>query len=212
MNRLDEVFVEQIWWYTSRAAGVVAWVLLTLSVLAGLMISSRTSRNLPAGWTLDLHRFLSMLSLLFLTIHMAALVPDNFVYFSWAELLVPFASDWDPAAVAWGVVAFWMLVTVEATSLLRSRIPKRAWRTIHLTSFIVWAFSTIHLLEAGTDASHVAFRAAQVVAVVAVVALTTYRIIAARRRRRSGPLSIEEPVHVDEIDPGERGELATRRR
>ncbi len=199
---MDVEVVEQVWWFTSRAAGIVSWVLLSLSVLLGLTQSSRASRNLPAGWTLDLHRFLSMLSIVFLSVHLVALVPDNFVHFSWAELFVPYASEWRPGAVAWGIVAFWLLVAVQVTSLLRPRLPNRLWRSAHYLSFVVWAAATVHLLTAGTDADVLLFRVVQGVVVTAVLAFTVLRVRAARRRGSAGSLSVEEPVHVDQVDAG----------
>lgn len=53
--------------------------------------------------------------------------------------------------VAWAVVAMYLLVAVEVSSLMRRRLPKRWWRGIHTTSYAVYAFGTIHLLTAGTD-------------------------------------------------------------
>jgi predicted ferric reductase len=199
---MDVEVVEQVWWFTSRAAGIVAWVLLSGSVLLGLTQSSRASRNLPAGWTLDLHRFLSMLSIVFLSGHLAALVPDNFVHFGWAELFVPYASEWRPGAVAWGIVAFWLLVAVQITSLLRPRLPNRLWRRVHFLSFPVWVGATVHLLTAGTDADVVVFRVVQVVLIGAVVIFTGVRIVSARRRSSARALPIEEPVDVDQVDAG----------
>ncbi len=206
----DLEFASQVWWYTSRAAGIVAWVLLSGSMIAGLALSSRDAKALPAGWMLDLHRYLSTLSLTFLTIHLVALVPDNFVHFGWAELFVPMASEWQPGAVAWGIVAFWLVVCVEISSLARARIPHRLWRAIHFTSFAIWVAATVHLFTAGTDVSHPAFRVAQVVAIGAVSAMFVRRLatVVLRRRRRS-PLPVEEPVDVDQVDSGKRAELST---
>lgn len=201
-------FVDQVWWYTSRAAGIVAWVLLSASVLAGMSMSSRDSRQLPQGWPIDLHRFLSTLALVFLSAHMAALVPDNFVEFGWAEIFVPLASTWEPWAVAFGVVAFWLVVAVEVSSLLKRRIPTRVWRAIHVLSLGVWVSSTAHLFMAGTDVQSPAFRVVLVVVIALVVLMFMRRVVVARRRlRRSvgrSSLPIEEPVDIDQVDAGKR--------
>jgi len=176
-------------------------------VIAGMSMASRDSRRLPTGWPIDLHRFLSTLSLVFLAVHMAALGPDNFVEFGWAEIFVPMASTWQPGAVAWGVVAFWLVVAVEVTSLLKRRIPNRVWRTIHFASFFVWVSSTVHLFMSGTDVSSPAFRVVQAVVIAAVSLLFVRRIVVARRRAgsvRAGALPVEEAVHVDEVYAGER--------
>jgi sulfoxide reductase heme-binding subunit YedZ len=199
--------VDQIWWFTSRAAGIVAWVLLSLSVIVGLTMSTRSARRLPAGWPLDLHRYLSMLSLTFLTVHLVALIPDDFVHFGLAELLVPMASEWQPGSVAWGIVAFWLVVAVQVTSLLRRRLPTKVWRVVHMSSFVVWLSATVHLLYAGTDAEHPIFRGVQVLTIATVVVLFGRRILFARLKHvRSGgraALPVEEAVDVDQIDAGE---------
>ena len=203
--------VDQIWWFTSRAAGIVAWVLLSASVIAGMSIATRDSRILPAGWPLDLHRFLSLLSLIFLGVHLVALVPDNFVHFGWAELFIPMASTWQPGAVAWGIVGFWLVVAVQVTSLLRARMPRRIWRTVHMLSFVVWVSATVHLFMAGTDASHPAFRVVQAIVITAVAGLFIRRIAVSRRRAKLAvvrTLTVEESIDIDEVDPWERRELS----
>jgi sulfoxide reductase heme-binding subunit YedZ len=200
--------VEQIWWFTSRAAGIVAWVLLSLSVIVGMSISTRDTRRMPTGWPLDLHRFMSMLALTFLGIHLTALVPDNFIHFGLGELFVPMLSEWQPGSVAWGIVAFWLVVTVEVTSLVRSRLPYRLWRNIHRLSFVVWVTATVHLFLAGSDASTLTFRIVQAIVISTVVVLFVRRLSVARRRS----LPIQKPVDVDEIDAGDGRELSARRR
>jgi DMSO/TMAO reductase YedYZ heme-binding membrane subunit len=49
------------------------------------------------------------------------------------------------------VVALYLLVAVQATSLARRRLPHRLWRRIHLTAFPLLAVVTAHLLTAGAD-------------------------------------------------------------
>lgn len=201
--------VDQIWWYTSRAAGIVAWLLLSASLISGMTLVTRDSRILPTGWPIDLHRLVSSVALVFLAIHMLALIPDNFVDFGPVELMVPLTSTWQPWAVAWGIVAFWLVLAVEASSLLRKRIPNRVWHIIHFLSFVVWLTATVHLFMAGTDVGALIFRVAQVGVIGAVLVLFMRRLLTARRRSRRlsarrGPLPVEEPVDVDEVHAGER--------
>jgi predicted ferric reductase len=150
---------EQFWWYVSRSAGITAWALAMASVLWGIALATRAlGPKAKAPWLLDLHRHLGGLTVLFTGIHMGALVADNYVHFGTADLLVPYASAWKTGAVAWGVIAFWLLVGIEASSLLMKQIPKRWWRRIHLTSYVVAVMTTTHLFTAGTDATTVALR------------------------------------------------------
>jgi predicted ferric reductase len=142
----------QLWWYVARSSGIVAWALLSASVLWGLAVSLRLFRRTPSpAWFLDLHRFLGGLSVVFTGAHIAGLVADTYVHFGPAQLLVPFASRWKPGAVAWGVVALYLLVAIETSSLAMKHLPRTAWRFVHRGSFLLFAMATIHGLSAGTD-------------------------------------------------------------
>lgn len=168
----------QLWWYVARATGVVAWGLASLSVLWGLALSGRPFGRRPTGpWLLDLHRFFGGLAVVFVAVHIGAIVADTFVHFGWADVLVPFASNWKPLPVALGVVALYCLVAVELTSLAMNRLPKRFWRGVHFTSAIVFVASTVHFLTAGTDRSNTALRLAIAVTVAAATFLLTFRIM-----------------------------------
>src|SRR5882724_615492 len=139
-------------WYVARSAGLVAWALLAASVLWGLALSTKIlSPKVRPNWILDLHRWLGGLALTFTGVHVGALLLDTYVHFGLVSVLVPFATSWHPVAVAWGVVSLYLLLAVEVTSLLKSRIPKSVWRKTHFASFVLFVTSTVHGLTAGTD-------------------------------------------------------------
>jgi DMSO/TMAO reductase YedYZ heme-binding membrane subunit len=173
---------EQIWWYVARGSGIVAWGIMALSMFWGLALSSRFlgSRAKP-NWMLDLHRFLGGLSVVFIGTHIASLVLDSYVSFGWLDILVPGATTYQPLAVAWGVIAMYLALAVEVTSLLRKRMSKRAWRRTHFLSFPLFAISTVHLLSVGTDSSTPLLRSAVLATVVAIAIATAVRGTQARR-------------------------------
>ncbi len=176
---------DQLWWYLARSSGIVAWALLTAAVLFGLVVRTKVGAS-PARppWWLDLHRFLGGVATLFTLVHLAALVADSYIHFTVVDLLVPGASEWKPGAVAWGVVALWLLVVVEVTSLAQKRLPRRLWRWIHLTSYPLFWMATMHFVTAGTDAGSGAAIAAIVVATGAVVFFTATRALLPKRAAR----------------------------
>jgi predicted ferric reductase len=179
----------QLWWYVARAGGLVAYGLLAASVLWGLAVSTRLLGRWPApGWTLDLHRYLGGLALTFTGIHLAALLLDSYIQFHLLDLLIPFASTWRPGAVAWGVVALYLLIAVQATSLARRRLPHRLWRRIHLAAFPLLVASTGHLLTAGSDRANPAVRTM----LTATVATTTFLLLF-RLLHRPGPNRSRQP-------------------
>lgn len=177
-------------WYAARAAGLVAWLLLTASVVSGLWLATRLAPRPPARWVLDLHRFVGGLAVTFTAVHVAALVADDAVHFGVADVLVPLASRWRPAQVALGVVAVWLLLAVELTSLLMRRLPRRAWRAVHLSSYGLFWLATAHGVTAGTDAAKPAVALAAGAAVALVVFLTLVRVLSPgppARRPRPAP-------------------------
>ena len=160
-------------WDVARASGLVAWTLLAASVLWGLVITTRILEGRPRpAWVLDIHRFLGGIATIFVVVHVGALMLDTYVGFGLTSVLVPFATTWHPVAVAWGIVAMYVLLAVEITSLLRSRLPKRAWRATHFASLPLFVIATIHGLFAGTDAREwfVLFGATAITVVVAGLA------------------------------------------
>jgi DMSO/TMAO reductase YedYZ heme-binding membrane subunit len=142
-----------LWWYVARAGGLVAWALVVASCTWGLLHALRTFGRRPSpAWMLSTHRYLGALAIVFVGVHVAAILIDSYVQFSLADVLVPMASTWHPLAVAWGIVGMYVLVAVEVTSLLRARLSPKVWRGIHMLSYVLLALVTIHLLTAGTDA------------------------------------------------------------
>lgn len=178
----------QVWWFTARASGITAWALVTASVLWGMALSTRALGKRPKGpWLTDLHRFLGGLAVVFTVVHMVALWADSYVAFGPSELLVPFASTWQPAAVAAGIVAFYLLVAVEVTSLLMKRLPKVWWKRVHVTSYALYGLATAHLLTAGTDARNPWLWWATWASVGAVAFFTAYLAFGPARRTRTIP-------------------------
>lgn len=173
---------EALWWHVARATGIVAWALSALAVLWGLALSTRLLGKRPApGWLLDLHRYVGGLTLTFTGVHVAALLLDSYIEFSVFDVLVPFVSEWRPGAVAWGVAAFYLLLAVQITSLLRARVGLKWWRRAHLLSVPLYLTATIHLLMAGSDAGGSALRAAAFASLAAVAFFTLVRLLSPRR-------------------------------
>jgi predicted ferric reductase len=139
-----------------------------------------------------MHRWLGALALIFTGVHVVALLSDTYVHFGLASVLVPFASSWHPLAVAWGVVAFYLLVAVELTSQARAHLPKIVWRRVHFASFLLFVMATIHGLTAGTDTKSAMARVVAMLVGSVFVGLTAVRI--AESVRPEAPASRHAPA------------------
>ncbi len=171
----------KFWWYATRSTGLVAWGVAAASILLGLVLSTRSAKGLlrPA-WTLDLHRFLGALAVAATLAHLATLVADSYVHFGAADLLVPGATDYHTGAVALGIVAFWLLLLVEVSSLAKKRLSRRTWASIHLTSYAVYALATAHYLQVGTERTNAAVLLVVQLTSGAVLFFTVLRILVTR--------------------------------
>jgi DMSO/TMAO reductase YedYZ heme-binding membrane subunit len=169
----------QVAWYVAHAAGLVAWALAAAALLAGFALSGRAfdRRRVPAAWFADLHRFLGALAVVFTGVHIAALLADDYVAFTVTDVLVPFASAWRPGAVAWGVVALYLLLAVELSSLLRPRLPAIWWRRVHLLTIPLYGVGSLHLLTAGSDAAPPLLRLTVLTVTATFLVLAVFRIL-----------------------------------
>ena len=140
-------------WYAARAGGLVAYLLLSASVVVGLLLSSRARlRHWPRFALEDVHRFLGILAGAFIVLHGGALLLDRFVPISLSQLLVPGTDGYRPLAVAFGIVAAELLAALAVANHYRRQLPHRVWRRLHYLNFAVWALALVHSLTAGTDA------------------------------------------------------------
>lgn len=185
----------QLWWYFARASGMVAAILLVASLVWGVLMATRALKPVDRpAWMLAMHRWFSGLAVTGVVIHIAALVADSYVHFGAKEIFVPMASSWKPGAVALGVVAMYLLVLVQATSLAMKRLPKRVWRGIHMSSYALTWLVFVHAGLAGTD---VANRVYQVVALLlAIVGVTAavLRVTMGRAGRGAGRRASSDSV------------------
>jgi methionine sulfoxide reductase heme-binding subunit len=165
-------------WLLARASGLTAYVLLTLSVLAGLAVKSRPfGRAVKAASATDTHRFLSLLALGAVAIHAITLVLDQTIHIGPAALLVPGLSSYRPVATGLGVLSAELAVLVVVSFSLRRRIGARAWRRLHWVTYGVFGAATAHGLAAGTDSHRTWIFALYLGAVFAVATATAWRAL-----------------------------------
>jgi methionine sulfoxide reductase heme-binding subunit len=182
-------------WYTSRATGVVALVLLSAAMVLGIATTRRAaSERWPRFAVSDLHRRVSLVAMVFVLLHVVTTVVDTFVPIGLVAAVVPFVSQYRPLWVGLGTVAFDLMLAVVVTSLLRGRIPAPSWRAVHWLVYLSWPIAVLHCLMVGTDT---AFRWLLVIialCVSAVVAAVVWRLVGTGLNRRSVPLVTAAPV------------------
>lgn len=169
---------DQVWWFATRGAGLMTWAVAAASVVVGLLMSSKVMGKQPGfPWLLDIHRFFSTLTSVFLALHLVTLWADSFVAFGPVEFLVPLTSEWRPMAVAWGVLTMYLMLAIQLSSLIRDRIPARTWHSIHLLSYLSVIFGTVHAWQAGSDVRNPLVLALGLALLALIVGLSVFRIV-----------------------------------
>ncbi|MEQ1736615.1 MAG: 2Fe-2S iron-sulfur cluster-binding protein [Rhodoglobus sp.] len=172
-----------IWWYVTRTSAMLAWTLMTLSVIWGVLLSTRVLRKVDdAGRLQDLHRYLGGISLIMLGLHMVSLMLDGWLHFSALELLVPFQSGYRPLAVAVGILAFYLLIAIYGSSLLRNRLPQRFWKGLHYANYAAVIAVAFHAGLSGTDAGRWWYLSLSTVLISLTAVAIIVRLVLSQRR------------------------------
>jgi hypothetical protein len=181
------------YWYLTRSTGVVSLLLLTASVVLGVVNVSRWSRPLWPRFVLDsLHRSVSMLALTFLGVHILTAVLDSFAPISLLDAVVPFIGSYRPFWLGLGAVAFDLLLAVTITSVARHRLGYRAWRVTHWLAYACWPIALLHSFGTGSDVKSswlLALSGACILAVLAAVGIRAIQGWPAHRLVRVGSLA-----------------------
>lgn len=140
-------------WYLNRATGVVLLVLLTVSVVLGVLAmgGGRPGRGLPRFVSQTLHRNVALLAVVALVVHVVSAVVDSYVDIRWWQALVPVGATYEPLWLALGTLSLDLVAVIVLTSLLRSRLDHRSWRLVHLLAWLAWGLSVAHAVGIGTD-------------------------------------------------------------
>ena len=178
---------ENVTWNVARAGGFTAYILLALAVIVGLALSTQIQS--PARWprliNSELHNFLTLLSTIFLGVHVLAIWIDPFTHFGWSEVLIPLASHYRTVWMALGIVALYLGLAIGLSTWIRPRIGYKWWRRLHVLTLGLFALATIHGLGTGSDTQSTWALGIYIVSSVLVGLLLCRRIAEARKRKHA---------------------------
>ena len=166
-----------LFWITSRAAGIAALVLSSVSVCIGLLMGGRMLRGRGPDLRVT-HEALSLATLAALAVHGLALLGDGFLHPSLADIALPFVSGYKTLWTTTGIVAFWTLLLLGLSYYARARIGVQRWRVLHRFTALAWLLGLLHALGEGSDAGQTWF-----LAMTAIVALPAIALLMRRRMK-----------------------------
>jgi methionine sulfoxide reductase heme-binding subunit len=173
-----------LFWITSRAAGIAALLLSSLSMCIGLLMGGRALKGRRPDLRVT-HEALSLATLTVLAVHGLSLLGDGYLRPSLGDVAVPFLGGYKTLWTSTGIVAFWAAVALGLSFYARRWIGPQRWRRLHRFTALAWLLGLVHSLGEGTDAGQAWFLAMSATVVVPALALLLTRWLAASAAPRS---------------------------
>jgi sulfoxide reductase heme-binding subunit YedZ len=170
-----------LFWLTSRAAGIVALILSSISVCVGLLMSGRLRRERGTDLRV-MHEALSLATLAALAVHGLSLIGDGYLKLSVTDVALPFASSYKTFWTSTGIIAFWALALLGLSYYARTKIGVQRWRRLHRFAALAWVLGIVHSLGEGTDTGQAWFLAMTAVVVLPALALLAARWLTSSRK------------------------------
>jgi sulfoxide reductase heme-binding subunit YedZ len=172
------------WWLASRASGLVALVLVTISVGLGLAMAGKVMRRPGLSRKLlAIHEQTALAGLVAIAIHGITLLGDPWLHPGVSGIAVPFAMSFRPLATGLGIVGGYLAALLGLSYYLRRRIGARLWRKAHRATVVVYMLGLAHAFAAGTDASTVWFRWWVLMTAPVIGGLFVYRVFSGAAKK-----------------------------
>jgi sulfoxide reductase heme-binding subunit YedZ len=169
-----------LFWLASRAAGIAALVLSSLSVCVGLLLGGRLMKARGPDLR-STHEALSLATIAALLVHGLTLIGDSFLHPTLADVALPFVSGYKTLWTTTGILAFWAMAILGLSYYARSKIGVQRWRRLHRFTALAWLLGLVHSLGEGTDAGQTWFLAMTAIVVVPAICLLAMRWLGASR-------------------------------
>jgi sulfoxide reductase heme-binding subunit YedZ len=185
------------WWLASRAAAIVAFLLITTAVVLGLLMASKMARRPGMKRILvKVHEQVALAALVAIGAHGVLLLGDAWLRPGISGITVPFTLEYRPVWTGLGILAGYLALVLGPTFYLRRRIGARRWRQIHRATVVVFVLAVAHSLGSGTDGASTWFRAMVLgsSALVLVLLVARYGRRAPRRTVPSRPAAVKAPA------------------
>jgi methionine sulfoxide reductase heme-binding subunit len=175
--------LDHSWWLASRSAGVVAYLLLSASVVLGLGMALRLAPGRLTPMLRTLHERIALIALGAVAAHALLLLGDGWLRAGLTDVLVPFAMDYRPVWTGLGILAAYLTAGLSLTYYARGRLGARRWRTAHRLIPIAWAMAAVHVIGAGTDAGSLWLQVPVALTMSLALTLLGHRILGGRAGR-----------------------------
>lgn len=178
------------YWYMARAGGIISYLLIWLSVVWGLILSTKITEGRISGpLTFGLHEFLSLGAILFATLHAVVLLGDRYIRFNLFHLLIPFIAPYQPFWTGLGTLGLYLIAALTGSFYFRKQLGQKTWRVLHYLTFMGYVLVLVHGLMAGTDSGLTIMKVMYLSTGLSVLFLVYYRILTLKVKPKPQSLS-----------------------
>ncbi len=166
------------WWIAGRASGLVAMVLVTLSVGIGLAMAGKVMRRPGLSRKMmALHEHTALAGLVAIAVHGVTLLGDPWLHPGISGISVPFAMGFRPLWTGLGVIGGYLAALLGLSFYARRRIGARLWRKAHRATVLVYLLGLAHAFGSGSDATALWFRGWALATTPLIGGLFVYRLL-----------------------------------
>lgn len=173
-------------WLFARASGIAAFIFLTIGILYGMGMSTRSAyKIMRPPLAMEIHQTINVISLVAVIAHFTSLFFDNYFHLQLSEAFIPFlikrpftselGLDFT-YAIGFGIIAFYLIMLLVVTSLIRKKISIKLWRKIHYTSLLTYWIFVLHAITSGSDSKELWMQLIYGASVTLVTIMFLYRI------------------------------------
>lgn len=183
------------WWLASRAAAIVAFLLITTAVILGLLMASKRIKKPGLKRNLvKVHEQVALAALVAIGAHGVLLLGDAWLKPGITGITIPFTMEYRPVWTGMGILAGYLALVLGPTFYWRRRIGAKRWRQIHRATVVVFVLAVAHSLGSGTDGASTWFRVMVLGSAAIVLTLVVLRYGRRAPRRAKAPPPVARPV------------------
>ena len=187
------------WWIASRASGLLALVLVTISVALGLVMAGKVMRRPGLSRKLmAIHEHTAVAGIVAIAVHGITLLGDPWLNPGPSGIAVPFTMGFRPVWTGLGIVAGYLAALLGLSFYFRKRIGAKLWRKAHRATVIVYLLGLLHAFGSGSDASAPWFRWWALLTTPPIVGLFVYRLVSHRKPRQRAARQSIRPIPLTE--------------
>src|SRR6202035_5790054 len=133
-----------VWWLVSRSAGIIALILISLSVVMGLAMATKVVRRPALKRRVNkMHKHVALTALMTLAVHGLSLLGDPWLNPGWRGIARRFAMRYRPRFSGIDISGVYVALLLGPSFYLRRRFGPPRWRKLHSLIVLAWLMSAV---------------------------------------------------------------------